>query len=135
MKKMNSPPISARTNGKDCLVTLEESRAVPLHESPNGTIRLDFEAPACLHQFSVVADARGMNWEELYVNLTLFGNKGQRTGPWDFNLLDGNKPLVPSYWVAIDGRRIGLWFFQRVSLEDIEHRRFRGRMAFHLDRK
>ncbi|MCC7519337.1 MAG: hypothetical protein IT578_09155 [Verrucomicrobiae bacterium] len=116
-----------------CFSTLDESKLLFLASGPGDACRLDFRAGPGLYQFSVIADARTFDWEELYIKLHLFGNKGQRTGPWDFNLLDDNKPLVPSYWVALDGRRIGLWFFQRVSLEDLEHRRFRGRMAFHLE--
>lgn len=96
---------------------------------PNGSFQVPFVASSGLYQFSVVADAREFNWEELYIKLDKFGNKGQRTGPWDFDI-DDNKPLVPSYWVALNGRSIGLWFFQRISLADIEHQRFRGRMAF-----
>lgn len=81
---------------------------------------------------SVIADAKQFNWDELYVKLFKYGNKGQRTGPWDFDETNDNRPLMPSYWVSVDGRRIGLWFFQRVSLEDIERRRFRSKTAFHL---
>jgi hypothetical protein len=116
-----------------CLCAVDTTtRHLPLIEGDHGALRLDFTAAAGLYQFSVIADARDFDWDELYFNLHLFGNTGQRTGPWDFNFHDGNRALVPSYWVAVDGQRVGLWFFQRVSLEDIEHRRFRGRMAFHL---
>lgn len=114
--------------------TLNEIHALPVTDRSCGGFQFNFQTGPGLYQFSGVVDARDYNWEEMYIRLHLFGNKGQRTGPWDFNLLDGNRPLVPSYRVSLDGRPIGLWFFQRVSLEDIEHRRFRGRMAFHLDR-
>ncbi|MBI4024806.1 MAG: hypothetical protein HY360_07470 [Verrucomicrobia bacterium] len=63
---------------------------LPLSGDVRSGFRLAFRAPPGLCQFSVIADARECNWDELYVNLHLFGNKGQRTGPWDFNLLDGN---------------------------------------------
>src|SRR5262249_30676766 len=85
-----------------------------------------------LYQFSVVADARDFDWNELYITLNEFGNCNERTGPWDFDLHNQNKPLVPAYWVTIDGKKIGLWFFQRVSLRDLEAKKFRGRFAFHI---
>jgi hypothetical protein len=91
----------------------------------------DVEHPG-LFQLSVIVDASRHDWEELYLNLHKFGNTGQRTGPWDFDLLNNNSPLVPAFRVSVDGRSIGLWFFQRVSLEDIEHKRFRGNAAMWL---
>ncbi|MFW6059639.1 MAG: hypothetical protein ACODAQ_05625, partial [Phycisphaeraceae bacterium] len=92
---------------------------------------LRFEAEPGLYQLSVVLDARAFDWEALYVDLHKYHNRGQRTGPWDFEL-GTSRPLVPAYRVALNGRSIGLWFFQRVSLEDLAHRRFRGRMALHV---
>lgn len=90
-----------------------------------------FHAEPGLHQLSVIVDASEYDWEQTYVNLHEFHNKGQRTGPWDFEL-HTNRPLIPAYWVHLDGRRLGMWFFQRVSLEDIAHKRFRGNTAFHV---
>lgn len=104
---------------------------LPVCPTEDGVV-IRFAAEPGLYQFSVVADAREFDWEELYIELNAFHNEGKRTGPWDFHLLEGNRPLVPSYWVYLDGQKLGLWFFQRVSVEDIEARRFRGRMAFWL---
>lgn len=115
----------------DVLSTIGEARRLPLREDDGGLV-LHFTGGAGLYQFSVIADAREFDWEQLYYPLHKYGNKGQRTGPWDFDLRHENKPLVPSYWVDVDGRRIGLWFFQRVSLEDIDHKRFRGKTAFRV---
>lgn len=115
-----------------CTAMQGAAHLLPFEAQPDGGWRLRFRAEAGLHQFSVIADARDFDRQELYYPLDRFGNKGQITGPWDFNILDGNRPLLPSYWVALNGERIGLWFFQRVSLEDLAHKRFRGRMAFHL---
>ena len=110
-----------------------QSRALQLEGASPGETGLRFQAAPGLYRFSVVVDASEFDWESLYVNLTKFHNQGQRTGPWDFNIDSGdNEPLMPSYWVALDGHRIGLWFFQRVSLEDLEHQRFRGNMSFHV---
>ncbi|MBI4023935.1 MAG: hypothetical protein HY360_03080 [Verrucomicrobia bacterium] len=118
--------------GFTCVSTVAGLTSLPINAQTDGAIEISFEAPKGLYQFSVIADATEADWDELYVNLHLFGNTGQRTGPWDFNLLDKNAPLVPSYWVELDGQRIGLWFFQRVSMEDIAAKRFRGNTAFYL---
>ena len=109
------------------------AQPLALQTGADGIHRFQFAGTPGLYQFSVIADARDFNWDELYVVLNHWhGNENERTGPWDFNGLDGNKPLVPSYWVTINGQPIGLWFFQRVSIEDIAAKRFRGRMAFHV---
>ncbi len=130
--KLNADPALSMVTIPPCICTLAEPRLVPFQQLDDGALRLSFEAPAGLYQLSVIVDASAFDWEELYLTFDCYGNKGQRCGPWDFTELDGNKPLVPSYWVEVNGQRLGLWFFQRVSLEDIAHRRFRGRMAFHL---
>ena len=95
---------------------LDGSRAValPLAEDGDGTLSFEFEAGAGLLQLSVIADASEFDWSELYFKLDRYGNHGELTGPWDFDLRDGNKPLMPAYWFELDGRRVGLWFFQRV---------------------
>ncbi len=114
------------------VATLFDERLSSLEPTQDGDgIRLAFQAKAGLYQLSVMIDGQDFDWESLYEDLYNYGNSGQRTGPWDFKL-GSAKALVPSYWVRVDGERIGLWYFQRVSLEDIEARRFRGRMAFHL---
>lgn len=98
---------------------------------PGGSQQFRFSAAPGLYQLSVILDAREFDWESLYENLARFDNSGQRTGPWDFKL-GPSHPLVPAYWVTLDGKRTGLWYFQRVSVEDIERRLFRGRTAFHI---
>lgn len=129
---MNSVSTGIKHVEKAIVALAEIAKTAPLNTAPDGATEITFTAPAGLYQFSVIADASNFDWEELYITLNQFNNINQRTGPWDFNLLNQNAPLVPSYWVEVDGRRIGLWFFQRVSLEDIRAKRFRGRMAFHL---
>jgi hypothetical protein len=91
-----------------------------------------FEAQAGLYQLSVLVDASKFDWETLYFISDLHGNNNARTGPWDFDWRNKNTPLVPTYRVTVDGKYIGLWFFQRVSIPDIENKRFRGRMAMWL---
>ena len=102
----------------------------PVRHLPDGALTIEFDAEPGLYQLSVLADGRDFDWESLYCNLTAFHNHGQRTGPWDFNPIKQNRPVVPSYWVELDGERIGLWFFQRIRLDDLRDRKFRGRMAF-----
>lgn len=103
-----------------------------LSTAADGSLELAFTAGPGLYQFSVTGDARDFDWETMYVDLHQWGNHGERTGPWDFNPNQNNVPVVPSYWVELDGRRIGLWFFQRISAEDIAARRVRGNTVVHL---
>ncbi|MDD5706247.1 MAG: hypothetical protein PHR35_09995 [Kiritimatiellae bacterium] len=112
-------------NGTSCC-------AEPVRTLQDGALSIAFDAEPGLYQLSVLADGHDFDWESLYCNLTAFHNQGQRTGPWDFNPVNGNRPVVPSYWVELDGERIGLWFFQRIRLDDLRERQFRGRMAFWL---
>ncbi|MHB9133109.1 MAG: hypothetical protein ACYDBB_18730 [Armatimonadota bacterium] len=112
-----------------CIKTIDGLQPVQTSALPEDGILLTFQASPGLYQLSVVADAQEFDWNELYIELNEFQNVRERTGPWDFNLQDANRPLVPSYWVALDGQRIGLWYFSRVTLEDIAAKRFRGRMA------
>ncbi len=114
-----------------CSSTIGELATLPITQTGE-RLQLAFAAPPGLYQFSIVVDAGAFDWEELYVNLELFNNQGQRTGPWDFDITNNNVPLVPAYWVYLDGRKLGLWYCQRVSLEDMAEKRFRGNMAFYL---
>jgi len=130
---MSEPSIPTQSGFCPCVVALDDAQttmAVPL---PGEGAQYTFTAAEGLYQLSVVADAREFDWEELYLVLNTQGNVNERTGPWDFSFLDGNRPLVPTYRVTVDGRYLGLWYFQRVSIEDIAAKRFRGRMAFQLE--
>ncbi|MBU4366300.1 MAG: DUF4962 domain-containing protein [Kiritimatiellae bacterium] len=130
---MTDPSLSTFTTFR-CAATFDCASLLRGQAQADGSLRLPFQADPGLYQFSVVADASRFDWDSMYVNLNLFGNKGQRTGPWDFDITRKNVPVVPSYWVELDGHRLGLWFFQRVSVEDIKAKLLRGNMAFHLDR-
>lgn len=101
-------------------------------ENDKGEVEMEFDADPGLYQLSVIADASGFDWESLYVPLFSYGNSGQRTGPWDFHPTEGARALVPSYWADLDGRGLGLWYFQRMSVDDVRHKRFRGRLAFYV---
>lgn len=112
--------------------TVNEIKTLPIKWNSDGTSKFSFKAHTGLYQFSLIMDASQFNWEELYFTIDKFGNKGQRTGPWDFSL-EGFKPLVPSYWVKLDGKKLGLWYSQRVSLDDLDAKRFRANMAFYIE--
>jgi hypothetical protein len=114
-------------------LALDDIQHVPVRTEPDGArcVAVNLPRPG-LYQLTLVFDGRGFDWESLYQVLDQYGNSGARTGPWDFRLSDA-APLVPAFWVALDGRRLGLWYAQRVSLPDIDARRFRGRMALHVE--
>jgi len=42
--------------------------------------------------------------------------------------LDENKPLVPSYWVTLNGERVGLWFFSAFRLRILNESDFGGNL-------
>lgn len=83
-----------------------------------------------LYRLTVDGDARDFNWDSLFLTLNIFRNVNQRTGPWDFNLLANHRPLLPAYWVHLNGRRIGLWYFNRPSKAQLEARRLKGEASF-----
>lgn len=126
-----------KTKNTECRVLCDASVGTRLDRLPltlcaDGFLSLRFRAGPGLYQFSAIMDGQDFDWNSLYVDMHAFGNKGQRTGPWDFSPAAGHVPLVPSYWVDLDDRCLGQWFMQRISLEDLARRRFRGRMAFAL---
>lgn len=102
---------------------------MPVKEGPDGVKTIHFEGKEGLYQFSMFLDASRFDWESLYQVLNVHHNENERTGPWDFDLMTA-RPLVPSYWIYLDGKKLGLWYVQRVSLEDVAAKRFRGRFAF-----
>jgi hypothetical protein len=109
--------------------------SLPIRRDDDGSLHVEFDAPRGLYQWSVVADGSDYDWERMYFNLP--DERGVdlvRTGPWDFCPLPngGARPVVPAYWVDVDGKRMGLWFFQRVPVADIAPKRFRGRTALFL---
>ncbi len=105
----------------------------PIEADADGTIRFVADGAPGLYQLSVILDASDYDWDLLYEPLEKYHNEGQVTGPWDFSINHGSVPVVPAYWVTRNGRRLGLWYMQRISLDDLERKRFRGRMAFLLE--
>lgn len=114
--------------------TLPGSARILLQSDLDGTKSFRFVADPGLYQLSLAFDGSEFDWEQLYINIDRWSNHGERTGPWDFSPLDGARPVVPAYWIELDGQRLGLWHCQRVPVEDIPTKRFRGRLAFLLRR-
>lgn len=85
-----------------------------------------------LYTFSLQADLHDFDWERTYINLTLFRNKGQRTGPWDFDLCDRHRPLLPTWRVVIDGRFVGMFYLQRPTIETVASSTLRGEFGFQV---
>ncbi|MCG3147515.1 MAG: hypothetical protein PCFJNLEI_00955 [Verrucomicrobiae bacterium] len=127
---MNMRPLYCLASLLAFSVTAAETLTVSrLEDRADGSKALRFRSDTGLFQMSIFFDAAQFDWESLYRNLTEFNNNNQRTGPWDFDLKTVT-PLVPAYWITLDGQKLGLWYAQRPSLEDIANKRFRGRFAF-----
>src|SRR5690242_20086602 len=92
-------------------------------EGPNGGQEFRFRSSSGLIRLAVDADASRFAWESLFVTLNQYGNVNERTGPWDFNLLEGNRPVLPAYWFYLDDRKIGLGYFNRPSARNIDQKR------------
>ena len=122
-------PVVATNAAATVVCAFDELTSVPIIDQTDGTRSFCFTGAPGLFQLSIFFDAAGFDWESLYVNLNAYHNENQRTGPWDFEMKTAT-PIVPSYWVTLDGQKLGLWYAQRVSLEDIANKRFRGRLAF-----
>ncbi len=88
-----------------------------------------------LYKLTVEADGRDFDWESLYFTLNEFGNFNRRTGPWDFSLEGGLPPVVPAYWVWLNGRKLGLWFFNRPSVRQLRAKQFKGEAQFWIERE
>jgi hypothetical protein len=119
------------TSAETVVFAGSEIGPLPVAQKAEGGRVIRFKAGPGLYQFSLFLDAAAFDWESLYQVLNVHQNVDERTGPWDFELATA-RPLVPSYWVFLNGRRLGLWYVQRVSLEDLAAKRFRGRFAFEV---
>ena len=117
----------------DVTIVGDELRTASIAPEADGTIRIPLDGPPGLYQLSVVMDARDYDWDILYETLDKFHNRGQLTGPWDFSINHGTVPVVPAYRVALNGQSLGLWYAARISVEDLDRKRFRGRLALMLD--
>jgi len=113
--------------------TIDGVKNIPVEKAENGGVHFGFKAEPGLYQFSNIVDAKDYNWDSLYFNLDKYNNTGQLTGPW-FITLEKASPLVPAWWVYLDGKKLGIWMSQRMSIKDIENKRFRANMAFYVDK-
>lgn len=86
-----------------------------------------------LYTLGVQTDMRRFDWERLWRPMTKFRNRGQRTGPWDFDLYNENVPLLPTWRVHFDGRCVGLWYLQHPTVEDLDRKRLRAEFGFRVD--
>ena len=121
--------LPAGSSNSTVVCAFEQLTVVAGTEKADGTKSFRFQGAAGLFQMSIFFDAPSFDWESLYQIFNDFHNEGARTGPWDFEAKSAT-PIVPSYWITLDGQKLGLWYAQRVSLADIANKRFRGRFAF-----
>jgi len=113
--------------------TVHAPQQVPLESTPGGGFAFSLSLEPGLYRLSILADAKDFDWDSLYYPLCLFGNTGQLTGPWDFDVRNQNVPLLPCWWVSRDGQRIGLWYLARPSVSDVQNRRLQGRTCFLIE--
>jgi len=123
-------PCQPRTSSSlPAILSTVEGLIVERVEEDADGLRVRLSALPGIYQLSVWMDAAAFDWESLYYPMQEFGNNGVRTGPWDFRPVTGT-PMLPSYWVSHNERRLGLWYPRRVTLEDLEHRMFSARLRF-----
>lgn len=85
-----------------------------------------------LYTVGLQADLRVFDWERVWMPMTLHGNRGQRTGPWDFDAYHENVPLLPTWKIHHNGRYVGLFYLQRPTVEDLAAKTLRGEFGFHV---
>ena len=87
-----------------------------------------------LYTFFLQAEMKDFDWEHLWMPLNLYGNTGQVTGPWDFNLYEKNAPLLPTWRLHRNDRTVGLFYMQRPTVEDLREKRLRGEFGFLVEK-
>ncbi len=92
----------------------------------DGVRECRFQVRPGLYRLSIALDAAEFDWDSLYIVMSQYGNVNERTGPWDFNELENNRPLVPAYWFHVDGNKLGLGYFNRPSSRQVRDRRLDG---------
>jgi len=111
-------------------IPVEEGQCLAARVEPDGARQFKLRLESGLYQLRVVVDGARFDWDRLYQIKENSLGEQVRTGPWDFD--DTGLPLTPAFRVEREGRFVGVWVLQRISLEDLKHRRFRGRMAFRI---
>ncbi|MHC4874359.1 MAG: hypothetical protein ACYTFY_21105, partial [Planctomycetota bacterium] len=86
-----------------------------------------------LHTFGMQADMADFDWDRLWMPMTKFENKGQLTGPWDFNLYEDNVPLIPTWKIFRNDRYVGLLYMKRPTIEDLDQKILRAEFGFYVE--
>jgi hypothetical protein len=97
----------------------------------HGRLRWSGALPRGIYRIDALFNAARFDWEKLYLPMNDFGNAGQRTGPWDFDF-NGARPLLPAWWFALNGERIGLAICPRPSPSQLQSRRLDLRLCFEV---
>lgn len=84
-----------------------------------------------LFRVSCILDAQNFDWDRLWFPMEKYNNKGQITGPWDFDF-DRIEPTVPAWWLTINGRRVGLVACARPTPANIAKKRMTLGFCFHM---
>jgi len=101
-------------------------------QSSDGGLHFDVTLEPGIYRLTARLDAREFDWSRLYLNLDLYENKGQRTGPWDFDLRSHNEPLLPAWWMSVNGRRLGLAMPARPGPQAMATKRLNVNVCFEV---
>lgn len=86
---------------------------------------------AGLYRVSCIWDAKDFDWDRLWFPMHEFENKGQITGPWDFDF-ERIEPTVPAWWLSVNGERVGLVACARPSPATIAKKRMTLGFCFEM---
>jgi hypothetical protein len=104
---------------------------LPLSAQNGGFHFIAPSLPPGVYRVAAVFDASGFDWERLWWPMHRFANAGQRTGPWDFDF-DHIEPVVPAWWIELNGRRLGLTAVRRPGPADVLNKRMWLNFCFEL---
>lgn len=104
-------------------------RLLPLRQSGGGFSFTAIDLSAGIHRVTLLLDAAEFDWQRLYFPMHSFGNKGQRTGPWDFSF-ERFEPVLPAWWANVNGQRLGLAVVARLAPSQVQNRRMQVTWCF-----
>lgn len=84
---------------------------------------------AGIHRVTLLLDTSEFDWQRLYFPMHSFGNKGQRTGPWDFSF-ERFEPVLPAWWASVNGQRLGLAVVARLAPSQVQNQRMQVTWCF-----
>ncbi len=105
---------------------------LPLVVSSYGQWSIEAPLPGGIHRLRAVLDGQHFAWDRLWLDMVYFKNKGQRTGPWDFDFNQA-RPLGPAWWVQINGEKLGLVTCGRPTTGEIHQKRLSLQFAFEVE--